>query len=288
MRSAHQRAQVASPFHAGEQGVQVAGVLAGVDDAQGLWLPPQTRRQIRIVQNTHPPDSRAPHRRVREQAGRIRGQLPDSLETVVEPVRLGQCRLRGGHEHNARSPAAREVIEHRNTRAQVSQRDCLRLVQNHDAVGDVVQLAAFRRAVCEQALEELNRRCDDDRHVPVFGCQAELGPRFARAERLLVESAVMFKDEIAVVPVSCERRTEHRGILLDDAGVGNDVDHPPQSVPQHMLQGESKRGQCLAAPGRHGQREQPRWLAGLLPNVSKNQRAHGVNPRVFCGLHKGL
>ena len=48
----------------------------------------------------------------------------------------------------------------------------LSLVEDDDAPGEPVQLAATTRAVREQALEELYRGRDDHRRVPVLGSDA--------------------------------------------------------------------------------------------------------------------
>ena len=69
-------------------------------------------------------------------------------------------------EHDAGAPVAGQLVEGRDAGAQELQRQCLRFVKNDDAVGDVVQFAAARRTVREQALEELHRGGDDDRGVP--------------------------------------------------------------------------------------------------------------------------
>ncbi|WNO55224.1 hypothetical protein [Stakelama saccharophila] len=51
------------------------------------------------------------------------------------------------------------------------------------------------------------------------------------------------------------RRTKDSSGLLDDRGVGNDIDDPPQPVANGMVEREGETGQRLAAPGRYGHRE---------------------------------
>ena len=81
-----------------------------------------------------------------------------------------------------------------------------------------------------------------------------------------------------------QRLAEHGGGLLDDRGVGNDVDHPAQPMPPRMLQREGQRRQCLAATGGHGQREQPRRRHRHADRMVQHVRAQPVQPGVVPTL----
>jgi hypothetical protein len=83
-------------------------------------------------------------------------------------VRLLECGLGRRHKHDADAVVARQLVEGGDTRLQERQGRGLRLVEHDHGLREVVQLAAARRPRGEQALEELDRRCDDDRGVSIL------------------------------------------------------------------------------------------------------------------------
>ena len=89
------------------------------------------------------------------------------------------------------------------------------LVQNDDAVHDVVKLPAAARSSGKQRSEKLDRGGNDDRCIPVFARQTT--PRCLPFLSTAIEIAVMFHHGIAEDP------TELVGCLLYDAGIGNDI-----------------------------------------------------------------
>ena len=53
---------------------------------------------------------------------------------------------------------------------------------------------------------------------------------------------------------------EHCRCLLNNRGVGNNVDHSPQTVFSGMSQGEGEGGHSLSPAGRYGEGKQSRRL----------------------------
>lgn len=77
-----------------------------------------------------------------------------------------------------------------------------------------------------------------------------------------------------------QRLTEHRRVLLDDAGEGNDIDDASQAMTDGMVQREGQRRQRLAPSGRHRQREQPRRAFRLLAHMGQDVGADAVDWRI--------
>jgi hypothetical protein len=77
-----------------------------------------------------------------------------------------------------------------------------------------------------------------------------------------------------------ERLAEHGGVLLDDAGVGDDVDHPFEAMSERMLKGKGERRQSFAAAGRHREGEEARLLLRLLPAGGEDGGTLTVHQRV--------
>ena len=269
---AHQGRQVAGALRLRDEPVELARVPACVDDAQHPLRRPQARRQNRVVQDLRRPDADALQAPV--EAARLGGDLAHRLEAIDE-FRCLQSRLRRRAKHDRRAVVAGQLVQRCNARAQELQGKRLGLVEHHHAAGYVVQLAAARRPVGEEAFEELDRRGDDDGRIPVLHGEAELVSPLAFGDALLVEGAMVFEDEFAVL-VPQGRPELGRG-LLDDAGKGDDVDDALEPVLERMLQGEGERGEGLAAPRGHRQREDPRLARGTLARMAQDAAAQGIH-----------
>jgi hypothetical protein len=87
----------------------------------------------------------------------------ERAKRIATEGRLGGCR-----DHEARTVAPHQVAQGLESGLEQARRHGLRFVEHDDAPGQVVELAAARRPSCEQALEKLNRRGHDDRHIPVL------------------------------------------------------------------------------------------------------------------------
>ena len=160
------------------------------------------------------------------------------------------------------------------------QRQCLRLVQNDHAAGDVVKLAATRWTICKQALEELHRCRHNDWSVPILRCQPQLGTPGALSR--LTVTTVMLHNMIRVWP---ECRPEHLGGLLDDAGVRDHVDHPVQLMRESVIKCKSQRRERLAAARRHGQRKHARRLFCLYASMLEDARSETIKGGRLGALH---
>ena len=69
---------------------------------------------------------------------------------------------------------------------------------------------------------------------------------------------------------------EFGGVLLDDAGKRNDVNHAPHTVPFGVFQHEHHGSEGFTAAGRHGERKQPLRLRRLFYGVIENFAAQAV------------
>ena len=107
---------------------------------------------------------------------------------------------------------------------QAGEGEQLGLVEENDASGQVVELAALGRAVGIEGFEELHRRGYHHGHVPVL---RGLG----QADRFWSGLGVDFIGGVGVVLQHVLRPqdgSELLGGLLDDGGVGDHIDDPPQ------------------------------------------------------------
>ena len=153
-------------------------MLAAVDDDQPLIGAGKRRDQRRIVHVAAMDDRDA--LQLLRQPRRVGRQLPAGegkrRRMAGGEVARVERRLRGGAEHDRAAVVARQFVQRLRARSEQRARQGLRLVEDDDAAGDVVQLAAARGARGEQALEELHVGGDDDRRGPVLHGELELVP----------------------------------------------------------------------------------------------------------------
>ncbi len=220
---AHQRREVVTALPAIEPLVELAGMHAGVDDAERLLMVTQACGERPVVEFAQPLDADALERSIKSlRLGRDLAHVAKAaLEARRLIVSLDEGWLGRRAQHDARAVVAGEFVERRDARPEQRQRQRLRLVQDHHASRDVVQLAAAGRPVGEQPLEELHGGGDDHGGVPVLHREAQLVLRLGRRLRVVDEGAVVLEHGLVA-----ERLAEDGGVLLDDAGVGDDVDHP--------------------------------------------------------------
>ena len=72
--------------------------------------------------------------------------------------------------------------------------------------------------------------------------------------------------------------------LLDDAGVGNGIDHAAFVVSNRVVQSKCQAGECFAAAGRHGKREHAWGFDGFESALRQDVGAvtiHGCVISVF-------
>ena len=230
MFAAHGGGEVNRPFW--QQFVEFTTVAARVHHAEhpgkgrqfsGQIIPCPACRQI-----PGDDDLRAPQPLVELQ---FRG---DDLTDVLQPR---QGRLSGGGENQAYAVVRRQLTHGLDAGQQQIGRQHLDFVENHDAVGDVVEFAAAAGTAGMERLEELDAGGYYDRRVPILGGQATL-LRF-----LVGIEAGMVLDHV----VRAEKTAQHVGGLLDDRRIGDHVDDALMAVGQGVPQGEGGTGKGFAA-----------------------------------------
>ncbi len=186
----------------------------------------------------------------------------------VEVLAGAQGGLGGGGQHHGHAVMLRQQVEHVEDGLQEFRRQQLSLVEDDHRVDQVVQFAAARSACGKQRFEELHIGGDDDGRVPVFTGQAA-GAVFAAGLGFGV--AVMLDDRVT------EDGAEDVSRLLDDAGVGNDVDDAAFAMHAGVFEREGHPRQRLTAAGGHGQREQARDECGLGATLRQDVGAQCVD-----------
>nr|WP_205666067.1 hypothetical protein [Aquabacter cavernae] len=269
---------------------------ARVHDAQHLRLLGEARGHLRIAhlaRQTLDPDALQlliKPLRIRREFARVIDVEPDGSFLLVADgiVHLAQGGLGCRAQHDACGIVPRQLLQRRHAGPQQMDGQSLHFVQDDDAVGDVVQLAAARGAVRVQALEELHRRGHHDGNVPILRRALKFGDGGGRlvigqalaARRLPIEAGMVFEN----IGVITQGRAEDGRGLIDDGCIGNDVDDAVQLVPNRMFQREGEGRQRLPAAGRDRQREQPGRQGGLLGRMAQNAGAQAIE---FTGRRAG-
>ena len=223
---------------------------AGVHDAQRLWLGIHAPGKLLVGQLA----------RVLHLDALVESIKSPGIRRQLHHVRAGRqkalhYRLRCGAEDSRCAIISRQLVYGQQAWPDVVARQHLGLIENEDRFGQIVQLATPGRAIGIERLEELNVCGDDDGDIPVLGRQPQFPQNAVRlficlsgvarpVERLPVEIGVMLQHI-----VQAQHALELRGILLDDAGIGNDVDDTFQAMRYRMVQGESQRREGLSAAG---------------------------------------
>ena len=157
-----------------------------------------------------------------------------------------QGRLRGGAEHSGDAVGLHQLPDGFHTGQQRVDGQGLRFIENHNAVGNVVQLAAAGRPVAVEGLKKLHRCGDDHGRIPILCCKGfavKCGIDRIVAGRV-VRAGVVFKD--IFVPQDAPKGF---GGLVDDGRVGDHIDDPGQVVSYGVGEGKSQRGNGFAAAG---------------------------------------
>ena len=207
---------------------------AAVHDTKHLPVLPQPSGQRAVLQRVLPAECNAAEPLI--ERCRLRAELLHRPARRIRRQQIPERWLRRRTQHDRGAELRRERSHRRNARPQMRQRQHLRLVKNDDAVCQIVELAAAGRTVCVERLEQLHRRRHHDRHVPVFGgqCAAHLLRRRAVGEVKLHAAVVL--EHVG----GAENVAEYCGVLLDDRGVGNDVNYPLHPVRGGVAQREGK------------------------------------------------
>ena len=140
---------------------------------------------------------------------------------------------------------AHERLNRGKRRAQVVERNHLRLVEDHDALGKIVQLAAFRRAIGKKRFEKLHVRRHDDGRIPVLRRQPLAV--HVRVLRIVIIHMLMMLDDVFLA----QQLPEDRRILLDDRRIRYDVDDAfALSLDMSGIMQGKRQGRNRLAPAR--------------------------------------
>ena len=272
MFGAHQSGEVEHAVKLFGAVIQAAGVAAVVDDDEHLPVLPELFQQIGI--GLQADMLYAGSAQLFEKCGRIRGNFAHVFKAAVKAVFGLHGGLGGGAHHYAATVASRQLFDSLHHGQQQVKRQHLRFVENNHAAGDIVQLAAARGTVGKQRFEKLHGGGYHHGHIPVFGGLAQLVFAVLVFEFAVVEGAVVF--QYGGFAQITEGFAELGGVLLDDAGKGNHVNHAPHAVVLGVFQSERHRGKGFAAAGGHGKGKQAGCLTGLGDGMVENVAAQAV------------
>ena len=199
--------------------VNLPCAFSRIDDAEGLLCFHQPCRQFFLRQDAFPHE-RNPLEKFK-QLIRIGHDFPlnKCRRKLLKP--LSQCGLRCRTKHRRCAVMLHQLADCRYARNQIRKRQHLRFVKNNHAVGNVVQLSAFRCSRRIKRFKKLHRRRNHHRRIPVFARQ----PFPISLRRFL---AVIRNLDLTVM-LQHVFRAQHLGknvgILLDDARIRNHVYH---------------------------------------------------------------
>ena len=232
---------------------QLLGLFPVVDDAQDLLFRVQPLGQGLVGERAQP-------------------LIPHPAEEPVHRLRLGaqlngggrqtgtyflkqwaQGWLGGGAQHGGAAVLLHQPPNGGDAGGQTVHRQHLGLVENDDAVHQVVELPAPGGAVGVEGLEKLHCGGQNDRGVPVLGGEPPgIGvpvPAVAVVHVGVMGHHVLRAEDVLKYPLG----------LLNDGGVRDDVDNAPLAVGHGVAQGEGHGGDRLAPAGGHRQGEQAGW-----------------------------
>ena len=151
----------------------------------------------------------------------------------------------------------------------------LGLIKNNDAVGQIVELPALGGAAGVDGFKQLHRRGHHHRHVPVLRGQSPACFLRRRAVREVEGHIGVVLQHVAVA----QNIPEYLGVLLDDGGIGNNVDHPPHPVGHDVAQGKGQGCHSLPATGGNRQGVYALGLVAGLQAGVQNFAAQAVQFR---------
>ena len=126
----------------------------------------------------------------------------------------------------------RQFGDRSDTDLQEWERKHLCFIEDHNAVGDVVQFATASRFAGKQGLEELHSGRYNNGCIPVFtGQMPTIG--FFRTHIFIIDIAVVLQYVLVA-----QKTAEDCRVLFDDAGVGDDINDPLLAVDYCVFQCE--------------------------------------------------
>ena len=249
----------------GEGGVEVSGVSAGVDDAEGALFLGDAVGEVGPFHAAEEVVVHAAEGGV--EAVDVGGELGGAGEAEGGEVGLG-----GGAEDDGAAVVRDEAAEELGTGGEELFGELLGFVEDDDAVGDVVEFTAARGLSGVKGFEELDVGGDDNGDsVPVLG---ELTERVGNFVFVFAPSGlgVMLEDVVCAEDIG-----EGLGGLLDDGGIGDGVDDFTLVVGFGVLKGEAEGSEGLAAAGGDGEGVEAGGVFGLVEDGVENVCAEFVD-----------
>ena len=146
-------------------------------------------------------------------------------------------------------------------------RQGLDFVKNQHAAGLWVDMPCAARTTAEPGIEKLHHGGKHNRLIPILGKQLVLPALFFGVEIRMVFQNPIFAEDVA----------HGLGILVDDGGIGNNVDNAVEIVLLRMMQGIAQTCQRFTAAGRHGQRVDALRVGGTFQADIGNSATDFVN-----------
>ena len=130
-------------------------------------------------------------------------------------------------------------------------REGLSFVEDHNTVGNVVQLAAAAAAVCIKRFKELDGCGNDYRGIPVFAGQDLAALK--RGQVLPLGDLIIDGRKVGQNVFCTQQFRKGGGSLVDDRGVRDHIDHAVHFLVGGMFQRKRKGGKGFTASGGNGQ-----------------------------------
>ncbi len=137
-------------------------------------------------------------------------------------------------------------------------RQSLDFIEHDHGIGQLVHTPRPARACTKQGFEQLNHGGVNHGGIPILG-QHLLAPALLFGRQI----AMVLKDDPTFARrniIRFENTAYHVGVLIDDRGERDDVNHPIHVPLLGVMQSEAKTGKRLATASRYGQRVDA-WLA---------------------------
>ena len=138
-----------------------------------------------------------------------------------------------------------------------------------------MKLAALGRTVGIQGLKELHGGGDNDGGIPVFGGQPLKMIVWIGFIFIVIRNAAVMLYNVGF----SQYVPEYLGVLLNDGGIGDDINHTFHAVFNGVLQPKCQRGYGFSTTGGHRQRVDASGAAGLAQAGRKNGTSIPVQ---FC------
>ena len=209
-----------------------------------------------------------------EKCGRFWSYFAHVFKAAIEAVFGLHGWLGGGAHDDAAAVVLRQFFDGLHNGQQKIERQHLRFVEDDDGACDVMQFAAARGAVGKEGFEELHGGGHDNRRVPVFRGKAQFVFSGFVLQFAVVKGAMVFQHSLFAQ--FAKGFAKFGGILFDDAGERDDVNHAPHIVLFGVFQRECHGSESFTAAGRHGERKQPLRLCRLFYGIIQNFTAQAI------------